>query len=295
MTHGESINATELNVGDPKELAIDPRVDADGWGPVLGINPFQDAIVVIDPWRGGVRNFARVPKPAGLAIHPEGHTVYASSKTRGNLYSFHSRRPGSIDRMPMRETHVGMQLGGVAVSGDGRFVVTVSKKAGIATIHDPLFLSVVRTLETDRKPEDLVIVESEGGVQTLLVSCRGRGRKGGSVQAFDLLTGDLVARFGGLRKPGRIAARGTRAWVVQQGARTITAIDVGHDGVPVLGKSVPGGKRPIDVTISPVQPHILFAVNKGRSMLSVVNSESGQILTTLKAKGAIAVATWMED
>jgi len=295
MTRGEAMNASRLRVGDPKELAVDPRVSADGWGVVLGINPFQNAVVIVDAWRGGVRDFARVPKPAGLAVHPEGHTVYVSSKRTGSLYSFGSPRPGRIDAEPSRVSNVGRKPGGVAVSRDGRFVVTVSRKDGIASVHDPVSLDSLATFETDRKPEDLVILESEAGRPVLLVSCRGKGRKGGSALAFDLETGDRIARFGDLRQPGRIASRGDRAWLVQRGAKTLTEIVLGADGVPVLGRSVPGGRRPIDVTISPTQPHVLFAVNKGRSMLTVVDADRGKVLTTVRTKGAIAVATWAED
>jgi hypothetical protein len=150
-------------------------------------------------------------------------------------------------------------------------------------------------VDADVEPVDMVFVPHGDGRSVLLVSCRGKRVRDGSVVVYE---GEFFRRLGtidGLVRPGRMAVDGSRAWVVEKGARRVTAIDVAEDGSVSLGPRHRAGRRPVDVTVSPGADKRLFVVNGRRSRITVLDAETGRRISRIRARGARAVAAWRED
>jgi DNA-binding beta-propeller fold protein YncE len=58
--------------------------------------------------------------------------------------------------------------------------------------------------------------------------------------------------------------------------------------------ALPAGNRPVDVTVAPAGEELLFVVNGRQNRITVLSEATGGVVTTIRAKGALAVATWGE-
>jgi hypothetical protein len=103
-----------------------------------------------------------------------------------------------------------------------------------------------------------------------------------------------LARIDGLIRPGRMAVDVSRTWVVERGARRVTAMDVAEDGSAALGPRHRTGRRPVDVTVSPDGGGQLFVANGRQSRITAIDAETGERVSRIRAKGARAVAAWRE-
>jgi hypothetical protein len=153
----------------------------------------------------------------------------------------------------------------------------------------------LRTLKTDRKPEDLAFVDRGNGFELLLVTCRGKGNRRGTVLVYDGLTGVRLGRMEGFRRPTRIISRGNRAWVCEERGDRVTEILVPEEGLPTIGRRLDAGRRPMDVAEAADGSGRLFVVNRGQDRITVVNIETGLIEKEVEAPGAIAVTSWGES
>jgi DNA-binding beta-propeller fold protein YncE len=183
----------------------------------------------------------------------------------------------------------------VAASPDGNRVAALIERRNMLSLCEPDSRSPLMIALTDKKPQDLTFVARPEGGQVLLVTCRGRRTPRGTVMAYDGDTGAFLGRLEGFRRPGRITARGNRAWLVEERGKRVTAIDVPATGMPTIGPRIAAGKKPVDVATAPDGSNRLFVVNGRQDLITVLDVETGQIVDLVDAPGAVAVTTWGEN
>jgi DNA-binding beta-propeller fold protein YncE len=296
-SHGP-FDATSVTVGDPKEIVIDPRVNVHGDGVAYGLNPRRHEVLILNALSGQVLQRIPLKTPSGIAVDPKGRWLFVSSKKEGTLVRFDAKLAHQTlgNGLPRDgEVAVGRKPAGVAVSPDGRFVACVSAKDRTVSVYETDSLSNFATFPTGVKPEDLAFVRESEDHCLLLVTCRGKGRSGGSVQVFDLEGCGQVGEIDGLLRPRRIAARGATAWVALEGEDRIARLTLSPTGRVEIAAKIPAGRRPVDVTPAPEGDDALFVVNRRAHAISVVSETAGGVTATVQARGALAVASWREN
>jgi len=274
--------------GDPKEVFVNPHVDEFGHGTVYGVDARRGRLVEQRTSSMSCDDI-NVGRPGGLAVSPTVPVLFVSNRKKRELLAVDVSEPRLMARIG-RKSLAGIPSN-VAVSPDGTQVAVVLRRERQVVLLDATSLDRLGTLSTDERPADLAWVATDEGPSRLLVTCRGRNSKGGSVLAFDTATRDRTARIGKMSHPGRIAGYGARAWLVEEAANRVTAIDMADDGTVTRGQSIAAGHRPRDVALGPNVPDQLFVVNRGKGRITVLSISAGAIITKLKAKGALGVAS----
>jgi len=282
----------ENAAGDPNEVVVNPHVDEFGHGTIYGVDPRRGRLVELDSIRGACDDIL-VGRPGGLAVNPKVPVLYVSNRQKNEILAVDvsvSRLMARFDRKALAG-----KPSSVAASPDGTQVAVVLRREDRVVLLDASSLERLGTLTTDPRPIDLAWVTREDGTSRLLVTCRGRSLKDGSVLAFDTESRVRTERIGKLARPCRIAGAGARAWIAEEGAHRVTAIDLTEDGTVERGVSIAAGRRPVDVAVGPNLPDQLFVVNRGKGRITVVSIETGEIITKLKAKGVLGVGSLGEN
>jgi DNA-binding beta-propeller fold protein YncE len=150
-------------------LVIDPatdkvqRIDVGGTAHWLAISHAtgkvfasvkSDEVVVIDEARRRVLDRIKVPQVTeGLAISPDGGTLYVCAQTAAEFYAIDARTHTVLRTVPIGEpTVINPQMRRVRVSPDNRYVVVSSNKGNHAAIYASDDLRPIAALPTRNSP-----------------------------------------------------------------------------------------------------------------------------------------------
>jgi YVTN family beta-propeller protein len=267
-----------VRVGEnPHEVAVtrDGRL-------ALVANPGSNSVSIVDIATGVERKRLHSDLfgfPHGMAVHPDGRTIYLTSEQKRLLIALDVRtleiakslstemdgshmvvlspdggRAYITDRGSARVTVVdtaawtilaqipaGDGVEGIALSPDGRILVVGNRNDNNVHFIDTAALKPAGSIAVGRGP---VRVACSPDGRLALVS----HRAGGDVHVIDLATRTVTARVAVGAEPGGMAFSmdGTRAFVANTGAGSISAIDLAT--MKVL-HTWPAGKGPDGITM----------------------------------------------
>ncbi len=113
-----------------------------------------DYVVAVDVNRRTVLDRIRVPQlTEGLAVSPDGGTLYVCAQTAAEFYVIDARTHAVRQTVAIDEVDaVNPQMRRVRVSPDNRYVVTSSNKGNLAAIYDPNGLKPIAAFPTKKSP-----------------------------------------------------------------------------------------------------------------------------------------------
>ena len=114
----------------------------------------SDYVVAIDVNRRTILDRIKVPHPTeGLAISPDGGTLYVCAQTAAEFYVIDARTHALRQTVAIDEANaINPQMRRVRVSPDNRHVVTSSNKGNLAAIYATNGLKPIATFPTKKSP-----------------------------------------------------------------------------------------------------------------------------------------------
>jgi YVTN family beta-propeller protein len=170
------------------------------------------------------------------------------------------QRASNADAAPapkvIATVHVGIQVEGLVVSPDSKFIYVANSFSGTVSVIDALTKRVRGTMHAGPKPEQLAL-SSDGS--TLYVSNRVIPRK---VTVIELNTGSrqFITGLGPQPNASALTPNGQRLWVANSGGNTIDVVDTNTNRV----------LAPITVQNNP--DFISFDAGKGKAYVGCITS-----------------------
>ena len=260
----------------------------------------------------------------GLALAPDGQTVYASDVADNRIDLF--APTGAAPRL-LRSVPVGLFPVHIAFSHGGRYAYVTNFQAGSVSVIDTAQGAVIKTIPTPLGPhgltaspdgrliyvaclngQALVIIDTQTNTlaQTLMLPANGHpysvvsSKDGRYLYITDNFFGRvLVVDTTKLNDPAQavvggaaagqepvliaMAADGRHLYVTNSGGN-LTVLDIANDPLhPQLAATVPVGRSPHGVAVSPDSRYVLVA-NILSATLSVIETSNNMVVATIKAE-----------
>ena len=223
---------------------------------------------VVDPATGAITASIAVPAgPAGLALSPDGGTLYVASQS-ANSVSAISTSTNSV----LWSAAVGATPVRLAVQPNGGQVYVVNQGANTVSVISPSSHTVVATIPVGSHPSGVTF--SPDGTTAYVANVFG-----GTVSVINAASNSVVSTFAAAIGATAIAlsASGTTAYVANEYANTVTvhAVPAGNILATISGFSFP------DALALTQNGTSLYVTNGNASTASVVSTASNSIVATI--------------
>lgn len=229
--------------------------------------PEGHGLAILDLDAGKVLSEVPLPGgPLGVASDPRGGAVYVADWYGHRLFVL-TERDGTL--VPDGEIAVGASPSGIAVSPDGATLYVANREADTVSVVDAATRRETKVIPVGQHPFGITLDAAAGRAYTANVT-------GDDVSVLDLKTGREIGRIPTGRRPYVIALAGGRGFVTDQYAGSVTAFDLATLK-PIADVDV--GDHPEGIAADP--DGRLYVANWGDNTLSVLDSKSLKVLTTI--------------
>lgn len=327
-------NSTRF-IGQPEEMIFDPRLDAATLHTWLYVIDRASRSVTIVRTRDSriVWRWKDLPDPRGLAIAPNGLTLYVTNYSSDSVsfIDIGSVTPGAAAptttvknltklRNPSDPSQGGsrsdIQVGrgpiGAAHAPDAYLVFIANNVENSCSIINPQTATVITTFPIGTAPQDAAATFNFPGIgRFAFITCLGGGTdNNGSVSLWWSRPNGLQADITGFKNPkGCIYDWGANCWVANSGGNTAARLTLAIAGagfaatiLPTISADITVGKNPSGVTLEPISMYMgapsrcVITADRGSSQISFIDaSQPSRPIFSLSIPGAQDVCSFIDQ
>ncbi len=307
---GNPIPNSERFIGQPGEIILDPRFgpgDSHTWMYIIDRASRSVAIVgtrdcrIVHRWRD-------LPDPRGLAIVPNGFTLFVTNYSADSLsfLDIGSVTPGAaaptqqvkdLSRLKSnaagntgtrQDLVVGRGPVGAAQAPDAYLCFVANLIDNSCTLVDTSTMAVSTTFPVGTAPQDAAATFFFPGLgRFAFITCLGGGSdSNGSVSIYWSRPNGLQANITGFKNPkGCIYDRGAAAWIANSGGNTVAKLNLTVAGggfaatiLAAIAADITVGKNPTSCTLEPFSfffnapSRCVITADRGSSQISFVDA-----------------------